>query len=192
MIAPSRNATPPRSLAARPLPRVLSIVRCLKNRYTWADMKRLPGTTIPGPVLAARTNNPDLGVSFAGLAGGKAMFLAIDRMPRDRGGSRASRRRWPIVSTGGRDGAEGKGPAFGTVGRRSDGVLAQAEARDALGCAFAGLALEDRRLLLLHYAEGLTFLEISYVLGCSASAVSLRHARILETLRLRLRPEDSQ
>jgi RNA polymerase sigma factor (sigma-70 family) len=58
------------------------------------------------------------------------------------------------------------------------------EARDIIARCLPRLVPADRRLLLLCYADGLTYREISKVLGVSESTVCLRHARLIKQLRL--------
>jgi hypothetical protein len=192
MIAAARNAAPACSPAEQPLPLALSIACRLKDRYAWVDMEEIPSYSVPGLVLAARTDSPDRDVSFACFAGSKTMVLTVDQMRRNEVLSRACRHRWPFLPMGGGDCAEGKGQAFGIVDRRSDVVMARMEACDTLGRAFPGPAPEDRRLPLLHYAEGLTFLDIARILDLPGSAISPGHTRLRPALRSRWRPAETQ
>jgi RNA polymerase sigma factor (sigma-70 family) len=192
MIAATCNTGTGCCLTEQHLPLAWSIARRLQDRYAWIDSEEIRSYSVLGLALAARRYDPDRGVPFAYFAGSKAMFLAIDLMRRDRVLSRTSCHRPPWVSMSRGDCVEDEGHPFGIVDRQSEAAMTRVEARDALGHAFSGLAAEDRRLLLLHYAEGLTFLEISRILGLSASAVSIRHRRLLHTLRFVLRSEDAR
>jgi len=193
MITASRNTAPARPLVEQSLPMALSIACRLKDRYAWVDMEEIRSYSVPGLALAALTGTPDQGVSFACFAGSKAMFFAIEQLRCDKVLSRACRHRWPFIPMGGGDCAEWKGQAFGIVDRRPAVVMARVEARYALGHASSGLATEDRRrLMLLHYAEGLTFLDITRILDLSGSAISLGHTRLRHTSRSRLRSAETQ
>ena len=45
------------------------------------------------------------------------------------------------------------------------------------------LETDDRRLLQMYYADGLTFAEIGMVLGVTESTVCLRHTALMRELR---------
>ena len=55
--------------------------------------------------------------------------------------------------------------------------------REPCTVLLTGLGDSDRRLMLMYYADGMTFREVAEVFGVSESAVCLRHKAILGRLR---------
>ena len=64
-----------------------------------------------------------------------------------------------------------------------DSLFAKLEDTATLNDAVAKLSPEAREVLLLHYTNGLTFLEIGEILGQPQNTVKSRHHRALLTLR---------
>lgn len=64
-----------------------------------------------------------------------------------------------------------------------DELLARAQDAEALSTALEQLSPRAREVLLLHYANGLTFLEIGDMLNEPQNTVKSRHHRALQALR---------
>jgi len=155
------------------LPMVQQIARRLNRCYSWVDRDDLRGYASLGLALAARSFDPGRGIPFARYAATKATFLAVDEMRRDGLVQRDRRGRHPrmvplqmdICDPGARD--------------RRDRV----EKRDLCEALLRKIRSEDRQLLLMYYADELTFREIAEVFSISESAVCLRHKALMRRLR---------
>ena len=66
---------------------------------------------------------------------------------------------------------------------RPSGPTDALETRDSICSALRRLAVKDRQLLLMYYADGLTLREIGRVLDTSESATSLRRKALIARLR---------
>lgn len=162
------------------------IARSLKRRYPWVDMDDLEGYAFLGVALAAKSYRADLGVPLANYTGRKGMFLAVDEMRRARilrHASAAKRPRFVGLNASNSDGEPMD--ALEAACPDSDRNMARLEAKDTLAFLMGRLAPRDRRLLLLHYADGLNLREVGVVLGLSESGVCLRHKSLLARLRHR-------
>ena len=71
-----------------------------------------------------------------------------------------------------------------------DEVLAKAHDAQVVQAALAGLSPDAREIMLLHYTNGLTFLEIGEMLGEPQNTVKSRHHRAMLALRKALPPSD--
>jgi RNA polymerase sigma factor (sigma-70 family) len=74
------------------------------------------------------------------------------------------------------------------AGEGAEAEVARARVQAAVVAALAALPESQRTVIQLHRYEGLTFVEIAALLGCTPLAVKLRAFRGYETLRARLRP----
>lgn len=160
------------------------IARSLKRRYPWVDLDDLEGYAFLGVALAAKGYKAELGVPFPNHAGKKGMFLAVDEMRRARILRHASAAKRPhFVGLIALDSHGDPIDAVEPASTDSDRDMARLEARDTLASLMGELRPQDRKLLLLHYADGLTFREMGVVLGLSESGVCLRHTSVLARLR---------
>src|SRR3989344_5293896 len=72
-----------------------------------------------------------------------------------------------------------------------DDLFARNELGEELGRALAILSFAEREVLTLHYEEGLTFEEISEMLGKSRNTVKSQQRRAVEKLRALLLPSQT-
>jgi RNA polymerase sigma factor (sigma-70 family) len=160
------------------------IARSLKRRYPWVELDDLEGYAYLGLALAAKDYRAEMGIPFQCYAGRKGMFLAVDEMRRARilrHASPAKRPRFVGLSVSSAD--DESIFALDPASPESDREMARLEAKDTLAFLLAQLKMRDRRLLMLHYADGLSFREMGVVLGLSESGVCLRHKSLLAKLR---------
>jgi RNA polymerase sigma factor for flagellar operon FliA len=160
-------------LARRHLPLSQNIARRLARRYTWVSMEDLGSYAYLGVTLAARTFDSKRGIPFERFACTKAMFLAIDEMRKDGILRRADATNPSQDSTQEMDMAD---PAA----HRDAEMM---EARDICEQMLKNLDDESRKLLVMVYADKLTYREIARVFRISESAVCLRHKALLARLR---------
>jgi len=151
----------------------VQIAARLSRNYGWVDRDDLRGYAQLGVTLAMSRYRGDRGVSLEVFAYHKGTFLAIDEMRR----SGVLRRR----------GARTAPPACALVddlpdpaGQRGHDAVVQ---RDLLASLLGRLAPAERHLLMMYYAQHMTFREIAAVFRISESAVSLRHKALLARLR---------
>lgn len=161
------------SLAADHIALARGIASRLHRSYTWIALDDLRGYAYLGLALAAQAYKADRGVPFDCFASRKGMFLAIDEMRKD-GVVRRRRAKMPVTIE----------PMVGDVpDPRGDGGRDAMETRDLCTVLLDKLHADDRRLLMLYYADSLTFRQIARVFGISESAVCLRHKMLLNKLR---------
>ncbi|MDP6545899.1 MAG: sigma-70 family RNA polymerase sigma factor [Phycisphaerae bacterium] len=160
-------------LARKSLGMVGRIASRLHRCYGWVDLDDLGSYAYLGLVKAARIYEKGRGVPFERFAFRKAMYVAIDEMRRD--GVLKRRRANP-------------GPSFVALSpdipdpSGSKG-LAELERRDLCQTLLGRLRRKERQLLLMHYAEQMTFKQIGDVFDISESAVCLRHKALIKRLR---------
>jgi RNA polymerase sigma factor (sigma-70 family) len=148
------------------------ISRRLHFVYRWVAEDDIRGYAYLGLVLAAKRFDEGRGVPFKRFASYKAAMLAVDEMRRD--GllrRRGAKKRAEAPLTGDFHDPRGGHP------------FDRAEAREFCASLLAKLKADERRLVLLYYADQLTFAEIAGVFRISESAVSLRHKAVLRKLR---------
>ena len=145
----------------------------LHRSYGWVGMDDLGSYAYLGLVKAARIYEAGRGVPFEVFAFRKAMYLAIDEMRKD--GVLKRRRTAPGPSVGvlPPDIPDPSGPK----------ALASLERRDICTTLLGKLRRKDRQLLLMYYADQMTFKQIAEVFDISESAVCLRHKALIERLR---------
>lgn len=165
---------PRTGLAARDhMPITGRIASRLHHRYGWVDMDDLRSYAYLGLTLAAKRYRADRGVAFEMFASRKGMFLAIDEMRKD--GVLRRRRAGPGLTT--------------TVltadipDPRGSRSYERLERRDMCRMLLGRLRTQDRQLVMMYYADGMTFREIAKVFSISESAACLRHKAALGTLR---------
>jgi len=189
MVASDFNITKSPDLAQQYLPLARGIARRLQRRYRWVDADELYSYALWGLTLAARAYQPDRSVSFATFAATKGMFLAIDAMRREQ----VVRRKRDVdlprsvcmsqLSTGAGE------QALEPVGAKP-GQSELTERKDFVQTMLRGLKTDDRRLLLLRYADGLRFKEIAGVMNRCEATICYRHKTLMTRLR-RLAKADS-
>jgi len=160
-------------LARRSFAMVGPIAWRLHRRYGWVDMDDLGSYAYLGLVKAAKIYEKSKGIPFERFASRKAMYVAIDEMRKD--GVLKRRRVTPgpsvVMLT-----AEIEDPS-------GPKALASLERRDICKTLLSGLVRKDRRLLLMYYADQMTFRQIAEVFAVSESAICLRHKLLIERLR---------
>lgn len=160
-----------------------SITSRLRRRYAWVDREELHSYALWGVTMAARAYCPDRGVPFSAFAAQKALYLAIDAMRQDKVLRRAGRHPgastvcWSQLATVQCD------EPLELADPRSSDAEQRSLNRDLVANLLCRLQSRDRKLLLLYYADRLTFAEIGEVFGLSESAISFRHKTVLQRLR---------
>ena len=101
------------------------------------------------------------------------MFGAIDEMRKDGILRRRQAAPRPTVSALNEDMPDPSG----------ENGLEKVEQRDLCKTLLSGLSQKDRQVLMLYYAQHMTFKEIGEVFGISESAVCLRHKSIIGRMR---------
>ena len=160
-------------LTKRSLKMIGPIASRLHRSYGWVGMDDLGGYAYLGLAKAARVYQVDRGVPFERFAFRKAVYAAIDEMRKD--GVLKRRRTTPRPSVVALD-TEIADPS-GAQG------LARVERRDTCESLLGRLSAKNRQLLMLYYAEQMTFKQIADVFDISESAVCLRHKTLIERLR---------
>jgi RNA polymerase sigma factor (sigma-70 family) len=186
MIAQAAVTTTQSEIVEQHLPLAYAIAFRLKRRYTWLDSEDLTSYSLLGLTIAAKSWQPDRGLSFGAFARYKAMYLAIDEMRRDHVIQRGSLRRPPQGYMGWSSDEDSRSihepvDPHGQDGEEREGM------RDLLRHLLLNLKADDRRLLEMHYADSLTFAEIGDVLGVAQPTVCLRHTALMKQLRRRAR-----
>lgn len=169
------------------LPVARRIAARLKRQYPWVDAEDLYGYASLGLTLAAHAYQPDHRVPFSRFAFSKGTFLAVDEMRKNRILRRGDRKSTPYVYSSSRAWADTKSPADDPIDADWEKAWKQMEAKDHCESLLRGMRRGDRRILMMHYGEGLTFREIGDILDLSESAASLRHAAAMRRLRRLLR-----
>jgi len=144
----------------------------LRRRYGWVELEELRSYAYLGLALAARAYEADRGLPFVNYAARKALYLAVDEMRRDRLVCRAD----ADLPSCFRLQPDLRDP-------HGDGGHSHLERRDLLRTLLEHIGDDDRRLLMMRYADELTFREIAEVLGRSESAVCIHHQTLLDRLR---------
>ena len=173
MVAMEKKEGSPSCLAASNIGLAGRIAGKLRRSYGWVCLDDLRGYACLGLLLAARAFDADRGVPFDRFAMCKGMFLAIDEMRKD---GVLQRRRVKAIA-----------PTVPISGDLPDpkGEMAQerTETQDMCRSLLGKLKAADRRLLMMHYADHMTFKQIARVYHISESAVCLRHKTLIEKLR---------
>ena len=181
MIAEAAIAPTHSGLIEQHVPLAHAIAARLKRRYGWVDLDDLYSYSLLGLTTAARAWQPDRGLSFGAFARHKAMYVAVDEMRHDRLLRRESATgiRQILPSQGAGDSA----PEWDPADPRASDALRDVDTRDMLGSVLRCLPPEDRHLLEMYYADGMTFEEIAQVVGVTQSTVCVRHKGLLARLR---------
>ena len=149
------------TLARRHMPLAGRIATRLHRSYGWVGLDDLRGYAYLGLALAARVFESDRGIPFDRFAATKARYLAIDEMRKD-----------GVVQRRGGKPTEVAAELTRTVrdpksARDHEAMLS----RDLCATLLGKLNAQDRRLLMMYYADGLTLREISQVMRISESAL---------------------
>lgn len=162
----------------------------MKRRYSWVNMDDLYSYSLLGLTKSANAYDPTKGVPFPNFASQKAMFWAIDEMRKDGILKRRSAKAGPtFISMNEPIGSDQMSLELpdGRGGEAEEKI----EARDLCGALLERLGEEDRQLLVMYYAEHMTFKEIAAVFEISESSVCLRHKALLKRLRRLARSMDA-
>ena len=160
-------------LVRKSLSMVPAIALRLHRCYRWVGTDDLGSYAYLGLVAAARVYQAGRGVPFEKFAFRKAMYAAIDEMRKDGVLKRRRKTPGPSVVTLSPDIPDRSGPK----------TLARIERQDMCKVLLGKLRRKDRQLLLMYYADQMTFKQISGVFDISESAVCLRHKALIERLR---------
>jgi RNA polymerase sigma factor (sigma-70 family) len=163
-----------KALTEQHIPLARQIARRLSRRYSWIQDDDLQSYAYLGLTLAARMFDAKRGIPFNRFACTKAMFLAIDEMRKDGVLQRADTISKP---------PETNGMEFETPDPASDRPGQQLEAKEICSKLLKRLGEDDRKLLMMIYAERMTYREMAKVFDISESAICLRHKAILNRLR---------
>ena len=174
MQTPEKNPNEYLTLAREHLSLADQISRRLFRRYRWVGLDDLHSYAYLGLTLAAKAYDPARGVPFNRFASTKAMFLAIDEMRKD-GILRRADSTTRTVDLAGLD--------IETPDPSSNHPLEMLEIREFCTELLRKINKPDRELLLMIYAERMTYKEISAVYHISESAICLRHKSLMQRLR---------
>jgi RNA polymerase sigma factor (sigma-70 family) len=155
----------------------------LRRRYRWLPPDDLYSYALFGLVRAARTFDPDRSVPFAIYAASKALFAAIDEMRKDHVLTRVGIKARPTsVSLDSVLVADHK-LWWHLCDQTAQKEWSQLEAREWCETMLGKLDTSDRQLIMLRYADDMTFRQIGKVMGLSESTVSLRHNALIMRFR---------
>lgn len=177
----------PTQLVDRHMPLARQISARLKRRYTWVAMEDLYSYSLLGLTMAANAWDSGRGVPFPNFASQKGLFWAIDEMRKDgllrRRSSVNMPRVLPFSEAAGNnpDASEGWTPEV--VDKFAEKARVHMEARDLCTELLRQLRKQDRQLLILYYAENMTFREIARLFDISESSVCLRHKALIRKLQ---------
>lgn len=161
-------------LARKSLAMVGPIASRLHRWYGWVGKDDLGSYAYLGLVKAARVYEAGRGIPFERFAFRKAMYAAIDEMRKDGVLKRRRDTPGPSVVALSPDIPDPSGPE----------ALAGVERRDTCEMLLGRLCQKDRQLLMMRYADQMTFQQIADVFDISESAVCLRHKALIERLRM--------
>jgi RNA polymerase sigma factor for flagellar operon FliA len=155
----------------------------LKRKYQWIPADDLYSYALFGLVQAANAYDPDRNVPFPAYASKKALYAAIDEMRKDHLLSRVGLNPRPdtvslerLLTGDQKDWQR----LCNKTARKSRSRL---EARDWCATVLSQLSSRDRQILMLRYADDMTFREIGKVMGVSESTVCLRHNALIMRFR---------
>lgn len=155
----------------------------LRRRYRWLPPDDLYSYALFGLVRAARSYDPDRSVPFAIYAASKALFAAIDEMRKDhvltRVGIKARPNSVSLDSV-----LVGDQKAWWHLcDQTAQKQWSLLEAREWCATMLTKLDAPDRQLIMLRYADDMTFRQIGKVMGLSESTISLRHNALIIRFR---------
>jgi len=159
------------------------IAKHLKHKYCWVDYEEAYSYALLGLVKAAQAYDETRGVAFVAFATHKGLFAAVDEMRKDGILHRSDRKsQHRLVSLDSSD-VNTDSRNWELIDPNGETHKDRMEARDWCAVALGRLKNRDRRLILMYYADDMTFREIGEVLGISESAVCLRHQMLIGLLR---------
>lgn len=180
MVAGDTSTNPVAQLIEQHLDIVRSVALRLKRRFTWVNMEDLESYSQWGLTRAASLYSPESGTPFVCFASQKAFYLGIDAMREDKVVRRGTKGRTSAWRAGHR--ASCSLPREVPDDHAADDMR-RLESRDLLANLLGRLNEKDRQLLLLHYADGMTFKEIAKAFDRSESAICIRHRALIARLR---------
>jgi RNA polymerase sigma factor (sigma-70 family) len=165
--------TKPEDMAREVVSMVTPIASNLHKRYGWVDRDDLGSYAYLGLVKAARVYQESRGVPFVKFAFSKGMFAAIDEMRKDGILKRHQTAPRPTVVALNEEIPDPRG----------ENGLEKVERRDMCKTLMGGLSQKDRQVLMMYYAEHMTFKEMGEAFGVSESSMCLRHKLIIGRMR---------
>jgi RNA polymerase sigma factor (sigma-70 family) len=174
--------TKPEDMAREVVSMVTPIASHLHKRYGWVDKDDLGSYAYLGLVKAAKAYQASRGIPFEKFAFRKGMYGAIDEMRKDGILRRRQAAPRPTVGSLIDDIADPSGE------NGLDGV----EQRDMCKTLLGGLSQKDRQVLMMYYAQHMTFKEIGEVFDVSESAICLRHKAIIGRMRKMSTPAEAK
>ena len=171
------------SLIEKHLPIARQIAARLKSHYAWVPCDDLYSYALSGLTMAAQSFEPNRGVPFSYYAYRIGTYSAIDQMRQDGVMHRANLKPQPkFISL-----VEDSGGYYQSTSdlpdKHSDDNQQFVEMRDLVTHLLHHLKEDDRKLLLMYYADNMKFREIAKVFSVSESCICLRHQAIIEKLR---------
>lgn len=163
-------------LAQEHLPIAQTVAFSLKSRYPWVPSEDIRSYSLWGLLMAANAYSPDKGVTFPALASPKAIFIAIDRMRKER----VLRRRAPASAP--KPGPRQELLTTDIHDERSSRPLDALEARDSVGSALRHLPARNRQLLSMYYVDEMTLREIGCPLHICQYYTCIRHQALMVKL----------
>ena len=160
-------------LANKHLPMVSRIAARLHRWYEWVAVDDLESYAYLGLAMAARMYQPDRGIPFENFASHKAMYLAIDEMRKVGILKHRNAAATPSMGMLNQDIQDPSGPK----------AFASLERRDMCESLLGRIGDSDRKLLMMYYADQMTFVQIGEVLHLSESGARLRHKAVMDRLR---------
>ena len=155
----------------------------LRRKYQWIPADDLYSYALFGLVRAARTYDPDRSVPFPVYASKKALYAAIDEMRKDHILSRVGINPRPDTVSLDRLFVGEQRDWQRLCNQTARKSRSRLEARDWCATVLSQLNERDRQILMLRYADDMTFREIGKAMGLSESTVCLRHNALIARFR---------
>ncbi len=173
----------PNALVTEHLSMARQIAARLKRRYVWVNMDDLYSYSLLGLTMSANAYDPSRGVPFPNFASRKAMFWAIDEMRKDGILRRSSAKPIPRTTSLSDHSKDRDAGEIDVPDAAAEVEQYMLESRDYCATLLGKLRDRDRGLLMMYYADHMTFREIARVMNISESSVCLRHKALLDKLR---------
>ncbi len=181
MVANDTSASPVSQLAEQHMDIARTVTCRLKRHFSWIDMDDLRSYSLWGLTRAAGVYMPERGTPFINFASKKAFFFAIDAMREDKVLRRKSTSTKTVKPQ--RFSLEDRCELSDLADDHTGREALRMEMRDLLAHLMGRLDVEDRRLLLLRYVDGLTFKEIAKIYDRTEPAICLRNKALISKLR---------
>lgn len=159
------------------------VAKRLKRRYRWLPPDDLYSYALFGLVRAARSYDPDRSVPFAIYAASKALFAAIDEMRKEHVLTRVGIKARPNSVSLDSVLVGDQKVWWHLCDQTAQKQWSLLEAREWCATMLTKLDAPDRQLIMLRYADDMTFRQIGKVMGLSESTISLRHNALIIRFR---------